>query len=40
MVVSRSADTLLARFGGSSCWFSDARIVNGLIAPQPEPFVR
>lgn len=39
MLVFRPGDTLVARFPVNG-WFSDARTVNGLIAPPPELFVR
>lgn len=40
MLVFRGADTLVANFGGPSGWFSGTRIINGLITPKPELFVR
>lgn len=40
MVVFRPGDTLVAQFGGADGWFSGARVVNGLITPRPELFVR
>ncbi len=39
VLVFRSGAPLVARFGGPSGWFSDARFVNGLM-PRPELFVR
>lgn len=38
VLISRPADTLVARF--TDGWFSDTRIVNGLILPMPTLFVR